>query len=88
MAKLEDLPHSEYKRIRDDQELRFRGKKPTQKELDHLEVHAHPDGTPDAPAWIVSHVHTGEPEPEMHEFHDVAGFLDHIAEHSGVPDEE
>jgi len=62
--------------------------KKRQENLHHLRVHAHPDGSPESPRWIVAH-HSGEnSEPSAeHEFDSGHEMLAHIANHASVPEE-
>ncbi len=58
------------------------------KELHHLEIHAHPEGTPDSPRWIVLHNFGPEHEPGQHEFNDPEEMLSHVRKHSGTDQPE
>jgi hypothetical protein len=50
-----------------------------EKELHHLEVHAHPDASHESPAWIVEHHHVSPQHPvEEHEFNDHEQMLNHV----------
>jgi hypothetical protein len=63
-------------------------KREQDKDLHHLRLLAHPDGTPDSPKWIIEH-HTSEndSDPAAFEFSNGKEMLGHIAEHAGVPEE-
>jgi hypothetical protein len=54
--------------------------------LHHLRVYAHPDGTPEKPAWIVEHhASPRDRTPEEHSFTDGSDMLVHIGNASGIP---
>ena len=59
-----------------------------EKNLHHLRIYGHADGTPDSPKWIVQH-HGSENDkkPVEHEFDDGNKMLAHVAEHASVPSE-
>jgi hypothetical protein len=59
-----------------------------EKNLHHLRIYGHVDGTPDSPRWIVEH-HGSENEgnPAEHEFDNGQEMLAHVAEHASVPSE-
>jgi hypothetical protein len=60
-----------------------------EKNLHHLRIHGHPDGTPESPKWIVEH-HSSENDssPVEHEFDNGHDMLAHVAEHSAVSEDE
>ena len=59
-----------------------------EKNLHHLRIYGHADGTPESPKWIVQH-HSSENdrEPAQHEFDAGHEMLAHVAEHASVPSE-
>jgi hypothetical protein len=59
-----------------------------QKNVHHLRVFGHADGTPESPKWVIEH-HRSEDDssPAVHEFDQGHEMLAHIAEHAGVPEE-
>jgi hypothetical protein len=68
-----------------------KGKKHKPKrELHHLKVLAHPDGTPESPRWVIEHhaEETDSPDPEKHEFTDGHEMLAHVANCANVPEME
>ena len=55
-------------------------------ELDHIRVHAHEDGTPENPKWVIAHHNEPDGEPaEQFEFSDGGEMLAHVAKHAHVP---
>lgn len=64
-------------------------KREQDKELHHLRLLAHPDGTSDHRRWIVEH-HTSEndAEPAAFEFDNGKEMLAHVAEHAGAKEGE
>ncbi len=62
-----------------------RGHRRTPKrELHHLEIHAHPDGTPQEPRWLVVHDFGSDHEPDVHDFTDHEEMLAHVRTHSST----
>ncbi len=51
-------------------------------ELDHIRIHAHPEGTPDNPAWIVVHNHDGADHETEYPFSDHGEMMQHIHDHT------
>jgi len=59
-----------------------------EKNLHHIRVYGHVEGTPESPKWMVQH-HDSENDkkPVEHEFHNGHEMLAHIGKYSSVPDE-
>jgi hypothetical protein len=54
--------------------------------LHHLRLYADSKGTPESPAWIVSH-HTSETDenPKEYEFNDGNELMGHLMNHASIP---
>jgi hypothetical protein len=67
--------------------LKLKHLREADRELDHLRVKAHPDGTPESPRWIVEHFASEhDKNPQVYEFDDGHEMLAHVAEHACVPE--
>jgi hypothetical protein len=54
------------------------------KELHHIEIHAHPDGTAQVPAWVVLHHFGPEHDEDLHAFDNHEAMLDHVRMHTAA----
>lgn len=54
------------------------------KELEHVRIYGHPDGTPENPAWVVEHHNVGGGDPDAYEFDDAHELAAHVLNHIGA----
>jgi|SRR6516225_2742765 hypothetical protein len=54
-------------------------------DLDYMSLHAHPDGKPGSPKWVVLHHGSDGTEPREFVFENGRELLDHLREHASIP---
>jgi hypothetical protein len=67
-----------------------RGKGKDKRDLHHIKIFAHADGTSESPKWILEHHYSAEGSPgprrDEYEFEHGGEMLEHLVQHLSIPE--